>query len=148
MAAHVSDGRDIELVGTDEKLEGLTVHLGILEGEPTTGDGRPFEDGIGLFVFREKRPAGDDYDATDATVGGWFFLDSDLFNEVWSQVSVGRYSTCSITVTIGPVASRALDWVWDVRTANKLVIQDVSVSFVREKTKPTEAPPPKRGLFR
>src|SRR5664279_588930 len=40
MAAHVSDGRDIELVGTDEKLEGLTVHLGILEGEPTTGDGR------------------------------------------------------------------------------------------------------------
>jgi hypothetical protein len=149
VSARVGDGHDIELVGTDEKLEGLIVHLGILEGEPTTGDGKPLEDGIGLFVFREKRPGGHDYDATDATVGGWFFLDSDLFNEVWSQVAADSYSTCSVIVTVGPVAFQSLNWAWDVGTANKLLIEDVSVSFVRDRTRPEEGPPPpKRGLFR
>jgi hypothetical protein len=51
VSARVGHGQYIELVGTDEKLEGLTIQLGILEGEPTTSDGKPFEEGIGLFVF-------------------------------------------------------------------------------------------------
>ena len=147
MAARVIDGADIELVGTDEKLDRLSVHLSIMEGEPTTGDGQPLEDGIGLFVFNEKRPGGDDYGPTDAMVIGWFFLDSDLFNEVWSQVAADRYSTCSVTVTVGPVAFRSVEWAWDVKGGSKLLIEDVSVAFVRDKTKPKEMPPPKRGLF-
>jgi hypothetical protein len=39
---------------TDEKLEGLTVYLDLLEGEPTSGDGKPFKDGIGLFVYESS----------------------------------------------------------------------------------------------
>jgi hypothetical protein len=147
MAARVGEGHDIELVGTDEKLDGLSIHLSIMEGEPTTGDGKPLEDGIGLFVFNENRPEGVDYGSTDAMVVGWFFLDKDLYDEVWSQVAADRYSTCSVTVTVGPVASRNFDWAWDVKTGSRLFIQDVSVSFVRDKTKPKEMPPAKRGLF-
>jgi hypothetical protein len=101
MSARVQEDQDIELVGTDEKLDGLSIHLSIMEGEPTTGDGKPLEDGIGLFVFNEKLPAGVDHGSMDATVVGWFFLDTDLFNEVWSQVADDRYSTCSVTVTVG-----------------------------------------------
>jgi hypothetical protein len=51
MAARVHQGQDIELLNTDAKLDGLVVHLSIMEGDPTMGDGRPLEDGIGLFVF-------------------------------------------------------------------------------------------------
>jgi hypothetical protein len=46
MAARVGEGHDIELVGTDEKLDGLTIHLSLMEGEPTTSDGKPLEDGM------------------------------------------------------------------------------------------------------
>lgn len=74
-------------------------------------------------------------------------MESDLFNEVWSQVVSDRYSSCIVTITIGPVASRNFDWAWDVKATNKLFIKDASVSFVRVKTKPEEKPPPKRGLF-
>jgi hypothetical protein len=147
MVARVSGDHDIQLVGTDEKLDALSVHLGILEGEPTTGDGKPFNDGIGLFVFNERRPAGVDYGSTDAMVVGWFFLDSDLYNEVWTQTAADSYSSCSVTVTVGPVASRSLDWAWDVRSGGRLIIQDVSVAFVRDKSKPKEVPVPKRGFF-
>ena len=68
MTARVIGDHDIELVGTDEKLDGLSIHLGIMEGEPTTGEGKSFTDGIGLFVFNEKRQAGVDYGSTDAMV--------------------------------------------------------------------------------
>lgn len=56
MSARVQEDQDIEFLGTDEKLEGLTVHLRIMEGEPTTGDGKPLENGIGLFVLLWVRP--------------------------------------------------------------------------------------------
>jgi hypothetical protein len=147
MAARVGEGHDIELVGTDEKLDGLVVSLGIMEGEPTSDDGKPFENGIGLFVFNEKRPGGVDYGSTDAMVIGWFFLDKDLYDEVWSQVAADRYSSCHITVTVSPIASPNFDWAWDVKIGSRLFIQDVSVAFVRDKSKPKEMPPPKPGLF-
>jgi hypothetical protein len=51
-------------------LDNLVVHLTFLEGEPTTADGKPFDEGIGLFVFHEERPAGHDQDASDAMVVG------------------------------------------------------------------------------
>jgi hypothetical protein len=148
MAARVGEDHDIELLGTDEKLEGLTIHLSILEGEPTSGDGKPFEDGLGIFVFNEKRPGGVDYDSTDATVVGWFFLESELYSELWSQVAADRYSSCYVVVTVGPITSRNFDWAWDVKARRNLIIQDASVGFVRDKTKPKEEPPPKRGFFR
>jgi hypothetical protein len=146
MAARVAEEHDIQLIGTDEKFDGLSVHLGVMEGEPTTGDGKPLDEGIGVFVFNEKRPGGDDYDSMDAMVVGWFFLDSDLYSEVWSQVAADRYSRCSVTVTVGPVPFRSVEWVWDVTAHKKLFIQDASIAFVR--TKPKAEPPPKRGFFR
>jgi hypothetical protein len=147
MSARVREGHEIKLVGTDEKLQGIPIHLSIMEGEPTSGDGKPFKDGIGLFVFNEKRPGGVDYASTDTMIAGWFFLDSDLYNELWSQVAVDRYSSCTVTVTVGPVVFQSVAWAWDVKTGGRLFVQDVSVSFVRDKTKPKETPPPKRGLF-
>jgi hypothetical protein len=138
---------DIELLNTDAKLNGLTVHLSIMDGKPTMGDGQSFEGGIGLFVFNEKQPGGDDYGPQDAMVIGWFFLDTNLYNELWSQVAADRYSSCSITVTVGPVTFQSLDWAWDVKANKKLFIEDVSIEFVRDKTKVTEVPPPRRGFF-
>jgi hypothetical protein len=72
---------------------------------------------------------------------------SDLYSEVWSQVAADRYSTCSATASVRPVAFRNFDWAWDVKTGSRLIIEDAWVSFVRNKTKPKEEPPPKRGLF-
>ena len=112
------------------------------------GSDRGQEDGIGLFVFNERRPGGDDYGPEDAMVMGWFFLESDLYSELWSQVAADRYSSCSITVTVGPVAFRSVEWAWDVKANKQLFIEDVSVAFVRDKTKRSEEPPPKRGFFR
>lgn len=148
MTARVTDGSDIELIGSDEKLNDLAVHLSILEGEPTTGDGKPFEDGIGVFVFNEKRPGGVDYGSTDAMVVGWFFLERDLYSELWSQIAADRYSNCYVTVTVGPVAFRSIEWAWDVNQRSKLFIEDVSISFVRDKSKKEEPPATKPGLFR
>ena len=147
MVARIRGDHDIELVGTNEKLSDLTVHLGILVGEPTTGDGKPLNEGIGLFVFNEKQPGGVDYGPTDAAVVGWFFLDSDLYSELWSQVAGDQYSSCSITVTVGPVAFQALDWTWDVKAGSRLFIKDVSVAFIRHKAEPKDEPPLKRRFF-
>jgi hypothetical protein len=149
MTARVTKDHAIELVGTEEKLDNLIVQLSILEGEPTTADGKPLDEGIGLFVFNDARPGGYDYDASDAMVAGWFFLEANLYNDVWSQVSVGRHSDCSVTVTIGPVTFQSDNWAWDVKTHKRLFIEDASITFVRNKPRPAvEQPPGKGGLFR
>ena len=147
MSARFTKDHGIELVGAEGKLDDLIVRLALLEGEPTTADGKPLDEGIGLFVFNDARPGGYDYDASDAMVTGWFFLDSNLYNDVWSQVSVGRHSDCSVTVTVGPVAFQSDNWAWDVKAHKRLFIEDASIMFVRGQTRP-EQPSPKRGLFK
>jgi hypothetical protein len=62
--------------------------------------------GIGLLVFNHSRPGGHDYDASGAMVVGRFFWDTEIYNEVWSQVAADRYSDCTITVTVGPIFQR------------------------------------------
>jgi hypothetical protein len=149
MSARATKDHGIELVGAEEKLDNLIVHLSILEGEPTMADGKPLDEGIGLFVFNHSRPGGHDYDDLDAMVVGWFFLDTDLYNEVWSQVAADRYSDCTVTVTIGPITFESDNWAWDVKTNKRLFIEDVSITFVRDKTRPAaEQQARKRGLFR
>jgi hypothetical protein len=143
MAARVHRCSDVELLNTDRKLDGLTVHLSVREGEPPLLD-----DGIGSFVFNERHPARDDHGPIEAMVIGQFFLDANLYNELWSQVAADRYSNCAITVTVGPVPFRSGAWEWDVKARKALLIKDVSVTFSRGMAREREDQrPPKRRLF-
>jgi hypothetical protein len=148
MSARAAEDPGIELVGVKDKLDNLVVHLTLLEGEPTTADGKPLDEGIGLLVFNEERPGGHDQDASDAMVVGWFFLDADIYKEVWSQVAADRYTDCTVTVTIGPITFQSDSWVWDVTAHKRLFIEDASITFVRDKARSELGPPRRRGLFR
>ncbi|MDE5446527.1 hypothetical protein GWG65_35230 [Bradyrhizobium sp. CSA207] len=133
VATRVLRCSDFELLNTDAKLDGLTIHLSVTEGEPPL-----LEDGIGSFVFIERQRGGYDYGPMEAMVNGRFFLDSDLYNELWSQVAADCYSNCTITATVGPVPFRSGGWEWDVKASKKLRIEDVSVTFSRVSGRPVE----------
>jgi hypothetical protein len=147
VSARVVDAEDVELLNTDAMLNGIVAHLGIQPGTPTSGDGKPFEDGIGMFAFNEKNPGGVDYGPTDAMIVGWFFLDDEDYQDLWHQIAGDTYVSSSITLSVGPVIFKSVpEWAWDVAKNHHLIIESASISFSRHKIK-KEEPPQKRGFF-
>jgi hypothetical protein len=140
------EGADIKLLNTRERLTGLKVHLSIMAGEPTLGDGKPLVGSIGMLAFNEAQPANGEFGPSEAMLGGWCFVGHDDHADIWHQVSLNNHAGCDITVTVGPIISNATpDWSWDVK--QNLRIEDIGVAFVRRKVEPTEAKPTKRGFF-
>jgi hypothetical protein len=149
LASDVQDhgGADIKLLNTRERLTGLKVHLSIMAGEPTLGDGKPLVGSIGMLAFNEAQPANDEFGPSEAMLAGWCFVGHDDHADIWHQVSLNNHAGCDITVTVGPIISNATpDWSWDVK--QNLRIEDIGVAFVRRKVEPTEGKPTKRGIFR
>jgi hypothetical protein len=142
----VMQGADIHLLNTRERLTGLTVHLGIMAGEPTQGDGKPLVGSIGMLAFHEAQPANDEFGPSEAMLMGWCFVGHEEHADIWHQVSLNNHASCDITVTVGPIISNATpDWSWDVK--QNLRIEDIGVAFARRKVETKEEKPTKRGIF-
>ncbi|MGY3618407.1 hypothetical protein [Bradyrhizobium sp. USDA 10063] len=150
LSAHVMAAKHVVLVNSNEKLEHLTAHMSLHSGEPKMGDGKPFTEGIGMFVFNEARPGGIDYPGIDAAIMGWFYLDPELYEEAWAQVAANTYSSCTLSLTVKPVPFHGIEWHWDVKNNGKLIIDAADMYFSRSRTLKREPPepPPKRGFFR
>ncbi|MGY3511823.1 hypothetical protein ACVIQY_004798 [Bradyrhizobium sp. USDA 3051] len=145
LSARMTDVRDIELLNTDEKLGDIIAHIGIHSGEPTMGDGKPLEAGIGLFVFNERRPS-DEY--SEAMIIGWFCLAPEDYDEVWRQVADDNYTSCTVTLEVGPMQHKGAGWAWDVKRESKLYVDNGQLYFIHSRAKKEEPQPArKRGLF-
>lgn len=60
----------------------------------------------------------------------WFCLNSQAYEDVWTQVSQGHHE-CTISLTVGPLIAKPPSWVWDVDKNRFLLISRVSMLFER-----------------
>ena len=138
---------DLE-IGDRKRIHDFSVHLTILEGEPSTADSERLKRGIGKFAFHGEQSS--DQGTIEASISGWFFAKSEHYEEIWKQVCQANYAECRITLEVGPVAHKGFGSAWDVKTSNVIFISSYSVDFIREppKEKVPEVKPERKGLFR
>ncbi|WP_128928767.1 hypothetical protein [Bradyrhizobium guangxiense] len=145
LVARATNVRDIRLINMPEKLRDLEFHLTVVEGTPVLVSGEPFEDGIGIIILHQCEPARDDLPEIEAMVTGWFYVESDLYQELWQQVLTDNYSSSRMELEAGPFGFDMMEWTWDPATQAQLNVQYAAFDFVRSKRK--EPPPLKKGLF-
>ena len=80
-------------------LQNMSVHLSVLSGLPE----KPPKRGIGVLAYYPERPASRDIEKTEEFLGGWFWLENSVFDEVWVQVRENRYDECEVEVEFAPV---------------------------------------------
>jgi hypothetical protein len=77
------------MLSNGSNLRDFSLHLSLLEGEPTAANGSPLERGIGqLFCLNSKAS---DVPPNDLFFHGWYFLTPDSYSAVWDQVLDGGY---------------------------------------------------------
>ncbi|GMP05241.1 hypothetical protein [Bradyrhizobium sp. TM239] len=146
LTALATNVHDIQLINMPERLRELQFHLTVHEGTARVANGEPFEDGIGVMVLHPSEPARDDLPAIDAMVSGWFFLQADLYHDVWQQVSADNYSSARLSLYAGPFGFDVMEWIWDYKKNPGLNIEEASFEFVRNK-RAIQPPPLKKSLF-
>ena len=84
-------------------------------------------------------------------VGGWFWLQEDLWDEIWKQTSEHRYDAAQLELQFGPVQSAGATSRWNVEMNASLPIVQAGLNFDRKLKRapnpdaPVE-PPRKRGF--
>ena len=105
----------------DAKLTQYEIELTILNGEVTAEDHIKYKlvhEAIGgLWLVDDKDVA--------AFVYGWFFINTNVYDDLWEQVRQGGYAGCSFSLDVGPVED---DQRW---SGGPLSILGASISFDR-----------------
>jgi hypothetical protein len=127
----VGPGSDLKL-SNKMLVEEMPVEIQIFETKRMQSQlGKLPQGALGSFSFFDATPAHDDLSSMDAFLSGWFVLNAQSLDDAWHQVRQGGYRECSITLQVGPIESPAIGWLWDVAKSPHLVIDTVSVTFVR-----------------
>lgn len=118
------------------RLEELAVHMNIFEANRVQTQLAKLPQGaLGSFSFHEATPRHIDLPAMEAHLSGWFVLNAQSFDDAWNQVQQGGYSECTINLDIGPIETpkpiESDEWLWDVANSPRLIIETVSVAFIR-----------------
>jgi hypothetical protein len=124
----------------------LHVEFSIFETSRMRDELSKLKDGeIGVFVYTPFMEAGVSNPALDAFIHGWLCLNAQLHQDVWDQVLMGGYSTCVISLGVGPVEEQNFrGWRWDVAKNAMLFITSADVRFKRDLQKAVEALPEKK----
>lgn len=112
----------------------LSVSLSVFDAGTISDDEAQLERGFGLLANRFTH------------LDGWFLLTPSGFTEVWEQVRDGRYSDCTVTLTVAPVSIQELGCLWDVSNSKVLFIETAEIRFTRKLS--AREPPIRRGWFR
>lgn len=111
-----------ELKLRDTRLTEHEIELTILNGEVTAEDRIKYKlvhEAIGgLWLVDDKDVA--------AFVYGWFFINTNVYDDLWEQVRQGGYAGCSFSLDVGPVED---DQRW---SGGPLFILGASISFDRK----------------
>ncbi len=148
-SARAREDEDLKLVGGPD-IRKLIVQLSIVRGRP---EKEPPEPGIGILAYHPEQPPRDDIDGMECFIGGWFWMEEDLYDEVWGQVRENKYTDCTVDIDIAPIEFGTFTFKWDVGKKNVISIQRAGVMFGRLlKSPPTEldtspAPTKGAGLF-
>lgn len=150
LAARPRADEDLELVGGPD-IRKLMVHLSVVRGRP---EENPPERGIGILAYHPETPSRDDIGGTECFISGWFWMEADLYDEVWGQVRENNYTDCTVDIDIAPIEFETFTFKWDVGEKKVISINRAGVMFGRTLESPQprldSAPAPKKGsnLFR
>src|SRR5437868_1723358 len=83
-----------------DRFRDLSAHLSIVRSEPSQN--KP-ERGIGILAYHPEREAQYDAPGSEAFIGGWFWMPTQAYDEIWDQVRESSYLGCSLEIDVAPV---------------------------------------------
>ncbi|MFN3891936.1 MAG: hypothetical protein ACK4MV_16190 [Beijerinckiaceae bacterium] len=101
--------------------------------DPSTQKGDALDRGVGILAYAGATKGGDDYDATEPFINGWFYVSETMFEELLSTLRADTAKDCSISLTVGPVSYETLDFVWDLEASPHLSVDAVEFNFTYRK---------------
>jgi hypothetical protein len=117
----------------EAKIADYEIELTILHGEIAANDRQKYtliEEAIGGLWFVDD-------EHFDELIHGWFFMKPNAYTELWEQTRRGGYSSCTISLEVGPVEGEEDE---EVCKDNPPSILSASISFARRRSDGTGQP--------